>query len=322
MSFIAFEVSINGDRQYTVGAENWKHISAILSGHYINPSRFPPEIDADNSELPSEPISHVQLWASVAVSGEDVQITDPEGHVHTESKSGSYPAPKLSPGDVVEIRVIETDSADSPEWAKHDPRFPGHAVIRSSSDERSGHSSIGFRVARYTLRINELMAAIESAIVDENWVAALFVALSIPDICGYLESPREGSGVRYERWFQKYVAARYSMRSGPELDHHQFFLGSDCYALRCAMFHEGRDDISEQRAREVMERIHFIEPPESGVIHCNRINNVLQLQVDFFCRDIVCGLKQWQIDIEDNSDIQDRMDRSLKIYKPNDHIHV
>ena len=134
MSFIAFEVSLNGERQYTVGAENWKHISAILFAHYIDPSRFPPETVADNSELPSKPFSHVQLRASVAVSGEDVQITDPEGHVHTESKSGSYPASTLSPGDVVEIRVIETDIADSPEWTKHDPRFPGGAAIMPSSD--------------------------------------------------------------------------------------------------------------------------------------------------------------------------------------------
>ena len=134
MSFIAFEVSVNGERQYTVGAENWKHISAILFGHYVDPSRFPQETDADNSELPSKPFSHVQLRASVAVSGEDVQITDPEGHVHTESKSGSYPSSTLSPGDVVEIRVIETDTADSPEWTKHDPRFPGGVAIMPSSD--------------------------------------------------------------------------------------------------------------------------------------------------------------------------------------------
>jgi hypothetical protein len=134
MSFIAFEVSLNGERQYTVGAENWQHISAMLLGHYIDPSRLPPAIDANSSDLLSKPFSHVQLRASVSVFGEDVQITDPEGHVHTKSKSGSYPESILSPGDVIEIRVIETVTADSPEWTKHDPRFPGRVAIMPGSD--------------------------------------------------------------------------------------------------------------------------------------------------------------------------------------------
>ena len=134
MGFIAFEISLNGERQYTVGAEDWKHISATLFGHYIDPSKFPPVPDGDISELPSEPYSHVQMHASVSVSGEDVQITDPQGNVYNKSKTGSFPASVLSPGDVVEIRVIETDAADSPEWEKYDPRFPGQVVIRSSSD--------------------------------------------------------------------------------------------------------------------------------------------------------------------------------------------
>ena len=129
MSFIAFEVSINGERQYSVGAENWQHISAMLIGHNIDPSKFPAAAIEDDSELPNEPFTHVQLRSSVSVSGEDVQVTDPQGHVHTESKTGSYPATILSPGDVVEIKVLETDETDSPEWQVHDPRFPGGAAI-------------------------------------------------------------------------------------------------------------------------------------------------------------------------------------------------
>ena len=134
MKFVAFEVSINGDRKYSVGSDNWQHLSANLIGHHIDPSRFSELSEADKAELPSEPYNHLQLTALVSVSGKDIQITDPEGHVYTKSKTGSYPACMLSPGDVVEIRIIETDEADSPRWENLDPRFPGRAIFRADSD--------------------------------------------------------------------------------------------------------------------------------------------------------------------------------------------
>ena len=177
-------------------------------------------------------------------------------------------------------------------------------------------------MASYTLRMNELVTAIESAIADKNWVAALFVALSIPDICGYLESPSERAGSRYERWFQEYAAARYSMRSGPEQEHIQFLLGSDCYVLRCALLHQCQETISEQRKREVIDRFHFVAPTDFGVVHCNRINDVLQLQVDIFCMDLVVGLIQWTRDVASDRTIQGRMQKMLKIYSVDDPIGI
>ena len=63
-----------------------------------------------------------------------MQITDPEGNDYTKAKTGGFPASTLSPGDVVEIGVIATDTADSPEWQGLDPRFPGGVAIRSSPD--------------------------------------------------------------------------------------------------------------------------------------------------------------------------------------------
>ena len=134
MSFMAFEVSINGERKFTVGAENWKHIAAVLSGHYIDPSSFPANTDMDSSHLSSEPFSDVHLLATVAVSGEDVEFVDPEGHVHTNPKSGSYPLAKIAPGDVIQIRVIETDSADDPTWEEFDPNWSLGPAVQPMPD--------------------------------------------------------------------------------------------------------------------------------------------------------------------------------------------
>ena len=134
MGIIAFEVSVNGEHQYTVGAEKWQHISAQVFGHHIDPNQMRARAGEDIPDLPTEPFDLLQLRASVSVSGEDIQMTSPQGRVYTKSKSGSYPQNELTPGDVIQIRVIETDTPDSPEWEKHDPRFPGQTVFLPKSD--------------------------------------------------------------------------------------------------------------------------------------------------------------------------------------------
>lgn len=149
--------------------------------------------------------------------------------------------------------------------------------------------------------MESLAKVLKSAIVDKNWYAALFIALSVPDICGYLESPTTRTQRRYERWFEKYMLSKYTIEMGPNSTStlHTFLSPSDCYALRCAFLHEGREEILEQRARNVLNRFHFIEPPPRGgdMIHRNQYNDVLQLQVDIFCEEILEGLRNWRQDV-------------------------
>jgi hypothetical protein len=163
--------------------------------------------------------------------------------------------------------------------------------------------------------MDDLIKALESSVANKNWYGSLFVALSVPDICGYLESPTERSQARYERWFERYMLSSYSSHIGPEKTPHTFLSPSDCYALRCALLHEGREEITEQRAREVLDRFHFIEPPPLGSrIHCNQINNVLQLQVDIFCNDILDGLRKWVQDVQDVPEVRKCIGSVLKVY--------
>ena len=162
--------------------------------------------------------------------------------------------------------------------------------------------------------MDNLIKALESSIASKNWYGALFLALSVPDICGYLEFPSKRSQDRYEEWFKKYMLSKYSSCIGPEHTPHVFLSPSDCYALRCAILHEGRDVILEQRAREALDRFHFIEPPPSGQIHCNQINNILQLQVDKFCNDMIDGLQEWKQNINKIPDIEQRLKNILKVY--------
>ena len=135
--------------------------------------------------------------------------------------------------------------------------------------------------------------AIEKSLQDENWYAALSLALALPDICANVCSPTEGSKTRYVRWYNQYMLLKYTGYIGPNKEEHIFLCGEDCYALRCALLHEGSDDISEQRAQKVLEEFNFVVPPSGWTVHKNQSNNSLQLQVDIFCRDVCSSVNSW-----------------------------
>jgi hypothetical protein len=153
-----------------------------------------------------------------------------------------------------------------------------------------------------------------SAIQQKNWYSALTLSLTLPDICGKLESPTSKSGERYIAWWNKYLLEKYTI----------FLSGSDAYALRCAYLHEGGDDVSEQKAQDALTRFIFREPPgNNNIVHCNLhvithpvITSALQLQVDIFCADICEGVNKWSVDTKDNKDIQKRTEKLLNIAKP------
>lgn len=124
-------------------------------------------------------------------------------------------------------------------------------------------------------------------------MAALSLSLILPDICGGLETPGEGSKARYVRWFTRWVQPRYTRKVGPAAQCHVFLSGEDCYALRCALMHSGTADISLQPARKALEDFEFVVPPPGFTIHCNQRDETLQLQVDIFCQDMSDAVDAW-----------------------------
>jgi hypothetical protein len=136
--------------------------------------------------------------------------------------------------------------------------------------------------------------AVEAALTTQNWVGALITALTLPDICGWLENPRTPSTQRYIAWFERFVGNRYTGEIGPSRTKHVFLSGSDCYALRCALLHEGSDQTTRQRAKQALSAFRFVVPRPGWAVHNNQVNATLQLQVDIFCRDVCAGVAVWQ----------------------------
>ena len=157
--------------------------------------------------------------------------------------------------------------------------------------------------------------SLRSSVKHQDWYVALSSALTLPDVCGRLIDPKKHSGPRYKEWFDQWMAPSYTATL-PGIGSHCFLSGGDCYALRCSYLHNGGTDITQQRARNALDDFHFIVPPGNGCsIHCNRINNKLQLQVDIFCLDVADAVDRWALSVKDNHEIQQRMRSLIAIYK-------
>lgn len=138
--------------------------------------------------------------------------------------------------------------------------------------------------------MNHLIEAIKKSLSNENYISALYLSLTLPDICARIDSiDNKTSKNKYINWFNTYLAETYKHNIGSEKTEHVFLTGDDLYALRCAVLHEGSLNISTQNARKVHEKFFFTV----GHPHLRQINSVLQLDLPTFCLEICDAVSKW-----------------------------
>ena len=150
--------------------------------------------------------------------------------------------------------------------------------------------------------------SIRNNIETENWYGALFMALTMADICGKISYPDiEHSGPRYKKWFDENLAEiNKSNIMGNEV---VFLTAADCWALRCSLLHAGTDDITEQRAQEVLEKFEFT----TLGMHRIHINNILTLNVAKFCEEICEAVEAWYKPLQTDPDFQKKIATIIKV---------
>lgn len=202
--------------------------------------------------------------------------------------------------------------------------------------------------------MEQFTKAIRQALAQQNWQAALTIALTLPDVCGGLETPGAfNSKDRAIRWLNENRLHQYTMHTSAMVPHHPmppvlkqrtdeetirlyieailrrkeekkqqqgvtyktkiFFGGSDCYALRCALLHEGSTNTERQRAREALEDFQFVVHTGKVRCHGNLSKTVLQLDLEIFCNQMADAVDTWSIRVASNPGTQDEMARLLKI---------
>jgi len=164
--------------------------------------------------------------------------------------------------------------------------------------------------------MQQIVDSLKKCIQDANFTATLMISLSIPDICGKLQD-QTISSKRYINWFNKYMISKYS----------KSLTGNDCYALRCAILHEGSQDISKQEKRQILDKFYFTTADGGHLTHFSRcivgdINydnkEFLQISVKAFCTDFIEGIEKWEKDVSGNKEVQENIRGMFLIHTPKD----
>ncbi len=158
--------------------------------------------------------------------------------------------------------------------------------------------------------MNELLVSIDQCLHAQNWYAAMAMALTVPDVCSALESADgKANGKLYAAWFDAHLRAKYGANAGGG---QPWLTGSDCYALRCAFLHQSSDDISEQKIRDIYERIRIHESQHLLSIQTNfptrlGVPNTLFIRAKTFCEDVCGAAREWLLGASGKEPIRSRL---------------
>jgi hypothetical protein len=143
--------------------------------------------------------------------------------------------------------------------------------------------------------MRDLLEQIYAAVTSGHHYLSLFPTLTLPGICGAMESDNGwDTRDKYVAWFDRWAAAKFSLRA----DSDSAFTGEECYGLRCSLLHQGTTEQSKSR----YTRIVFSEPnPEHRLAHLNVMGDMLNLDSTIFCVNILNSVAVW-LDAEERSE--------------------
>lgn len=93
---------------------------------------------------------------------------------------------------------------------------------------------------------------------NECYIAALSLALTIPDICGKAEFPNDAVTSRYIKWYNEYVG-QYEKPTSPYGADMPYLSGEVIYNLRNSMLHQGNPNVESSKIKEERCKVdHFV----------------------------------------------------------------
>ena len=89
---------------------------------------------------------------------------------------------------------------------------------------------------RYSM-INRIRNEIEKCLVNECFIAALSLSLTLVDTCGKAEYPEKGNKDRFISWYDSHIGDKYKPTSEFSADM-PYMSGELAYQLRCMLLHQ------------------------------------------------------------------------------------
>ncbi|MCM7770999.1 hypothetical protein M8S83_02645 [Enterobacter asburiae] len=173
--------------------------------------------------------------------------------------------------------------------------------------------------------MEEYIASIRKSLDDKNYHAALFIALSIPDICGKLETPDVGNGGRAKRWFSENLGRKYTAdnlfdfvlahepakaEGMPEYVRNEMTKIRNLaqitpklfWDLRNAFLHEASDLAGKTQVHITHSKTHI-----------GYVNGDILISAIGFCEDMCLAACEWLERMKDNPEVWERISSRAKI---------
>ncbi|ENW05768.1 hypothetical protein [Acinetobacter beijerinckii] len=152
--------------------------------------------------------------------------------------------------------------------------------------------------------MQQYLDSIKLSLTTNNYFGAITIALTLPDICAYVNSSNnKTSSKKYCKWFDKYLGKYYSEIFIDEFKNENTavvnLIAQECYATRCSLLHQGTHHIRHQRILDDAEHatvssVHFMSLGYGAYL---RNGDILFLDVDFFCENMINAVETWMRDI-------------------------
>ena len=149
-------------------------------------------------------------------------------------------------------------------------------------------------------RINEIRNALNLELYD----SALALALTLPDICGKVEYPREQSSKkRYTDWFinfaEPFFTANTIILPGNQHADYIWLTAMECWALRCSVLHAGNYDVEGVSLKQV--RLHAHLRNGENYSHTVRDSQHADWDVICLCNTLCDAVIKYYDNIDDRS---------------------
>ena len=106
--------------------------------------------------------------------------------------------------------------------------------------------------------LNRIITEIKTCLENECYIAALSLALTIPDICGKAEYPTDNNTARYIKWYNNYIG-NYDKPLSQITQDMPYLNGELVYNLRNSILHQGNPNIEKKKIKEERCKVdHFI----------------------------------------------------------------
>ncbi|WP_139348397.1 hypothetical protein [Dickeya dadantii] len=188
--------------------------------------------------------------------------------------------------------------------------------------------------------MERFISAIRKSVDDSNWMSAMCLAITMPDICGGIEWPGDkNNSERFKNWFNQNLKIHYDPENNYEslmsarpnilkefsgnpyalesfeklkfepVAEHVRLNADDFWKLRCKLLHDGRGQV-----RKGKNIIPSPKPEEGYSIHKAFMGGLFYIQVDIFCEDMCIAVESWyNKKIVGSRALEKRVDKLIKI---------